>query len=141
MIYLLVSALTNCCCALSCREWNTNTRNAHLAQVLLRAILSKHTPQQILEVPGKAFYFGGGIQVDTFAAGQYPPLGAVLCCTCQHQQSSACLAHLGVVTAAKSAASLSLLTWAVRQYLTAYTVGSRSHECLRRACHRRSQSG
>lgn len=41
------------CCALQCREWNTNTRNAHMAQVLLRAILSKHTPQQILAVPGE----------------------------------------------------------------------------------------
>uniref|UniRef100_A0A383VI50 U3 small nucleolar RNA-associated protein 13 C-terminal domain-containing protein n=1 Tax=Tetradesmus obliquus TaxID=3088 RepID=A0A383VI50_TETOB len=35
-----------------CREWNTNTRNAHLAQVLLQAVLKSHSPEQILEVPG-----------------------------------------------------------------------------------------
>jgi hypothetical protein len=40
------------CCDVRCREWNTNTRNAHLAQVLLQAVLKSHSPEQILEVPG-----------------------------------------------------------------------------------------
>eukprot|EP00775_Hariotina_reticulata_P012078 gene12078-12218_t len=35
-----------------CRDWNTNTRNAPLAQVLLQAVLSSHKPEQILAVPG-----------------------------------------------------------------------------------------
>jgi hypothetical protein len=72
MLFTAVAAASCCCCFLLLllpaaaaaavpREWNTNTRNAHLAQVLLRAILSKHTHQQILDVPGEKTK-GGGVQ-------------------------------------------------------------------------------
>jgi U3 small nucleolar RNA-associated protein 13 len=35
-----------------CREWNTNARNCHVAQAMLRALLSSRTPQELLAVPG-----------------------------------------------------------------------------------------
>ena len=38
------------------REWNTNARNSHMAQALLRAVLLMRTPEEILAVPGE----GGG---------------------------------------------------------------------------------
>ncbi|KAK9810337.1 hypothetical protein WJX72_008955 [[Myrmecia] bisecta] len=34
------------------REWNTNARHCHAAQVLLRALLLKHPPQTLLGIPG-----------------------------------------------------------------------------------------
>jgi len=34
------------------REWNTNARNCHAAQALLRAILRRHKPAALLAVPG-----------------------------------------------------------------------------------------
>jgi hypothetical protein len=56
--HLLLTIKGCCCCcwcAVCCREWNTNTRNAHLAQVLLQAVLKSHSPEQILEVPGGCY--------------------------------------------------------------------------------------
>lgn len=34
------------------REWNTNAKNCHAAQALLRAILLRHPPADVLAVPG-----------------------------------------------------------------------------------------
>jgi hypothetical protein len=35
-----------------CREWNTNARNCHVAQAMLRALLSTRPPKDLLAVPG-----------------------------------------------------------------------------------------
>jgi hypothetical protein len=38
----------------SLREWNTIARNCHVAQAMLRALLSSRAPQELLAVPGGA---------------------------------------------------------------------------------------
>lgn len=35
------------------REWNTNAKNCHAAQAMLRAILLHHAPGDVLQVAGE----------------------------------------------------------------------------------------
>lgn len=35
------------------REWNSNARNCHVAQAMLRALLSSRPPSELLAVPGE----------------------------------------------------------------------------------------
>jgi hypothetical protein len=62
------------------REWNTNARNAHLAQALLAAILRSRPPADILAVPGGARGGGGVVLRGTGGGGSCVCMGGVLVC-------------------------------------------------------------